>query len=146
MQRRVAFRVKFWATRAIHHEDAKTMQNSPWLSERTLDDAGLSCCRRRRRRLPFYTCASLDRLPAFQFICPRPTCAVTPACAGLGCNIRRSICRKLQCVASARLERLASAQYAVVRASSAATLRLGARWRVGTSCAATPCSARWRFF
>ena len=37
---RVAFRLRYWETRAADHAQARTPANSPWLRERTLDDAG----------------------------------------------------------------------------------------------------------
>ena len=38
---RVAFRLRYWELRAADHAEARTPANSPWLRERTLDDAGL---------------------------------------------------------------------------------------------------------
>lgn len=38
---RVAYRLKYWEVRANDHAQARTPANSPWLRERTLDDAGM---------------------------------------------------------------------------------------------------------
>ena len=37
---RVKFQLKYWEVRANDHAQARTPANSPWLRERTLDDAG----------------------------------------------------------------------------------------------------------